>query len=518
MNHIAAPRIARRTFLKGSVVGGGLLVAGCGNDTDPGAGSNSAGESSAKTLRVGIPTDVELPKTQMFVATNQPLRRTVFDYLIDKNPDGTYRPALAREWEWNDDRTELVLTLRDGVTFHTGREFGPEDVLASVEAALSEESSAQAAKLLERAATIEESGPMEVTVTFDSPFPSYLDALAMLPIIDSETYPDIADGEQVVGTGPFQWKSWTPGREIEMVRSDSYWGDQPAIEEVLFRIIPEPEAMLAAMRSGELELVNRMTPRDASRLPEDRFVVDNSEGFDVYVGVNTDVQPLDDIRVRQAIAYALDRERIAEQVYSGLAEPSCVPWSSSVPGVTEEQTTHYAYDVERARTLLQEAGAEGAEVVLTSFAADPAYGAVEEIVQFGLEEIGLNVRSEAYDQAEFVEHLQAADFPGLWVTPIALTAMGPATALMTALPLTVGENTHNVTDAEYESLVEDLTTAASEEERETATSALTDYMLEQAFHNTVVQAQTPVVGVTGLSGVEVDLTLALDLTKATLST
>lgn len=507
-----APRIARRTFFKGSLLGAGLLVVGCGTGSDSGAGSGS----SAKTLRIGIPTDVELAKAQMFVASNQPLRRTVFDYLIDKNPDGTYRPALATEWEWNDDRTRLVLTLRDGVTFHTGRDFGADDVLASIEAARREESSAQAKKILARASSVEKTGPAEVTVGFSDPFPGYLDALAMLPIIDSETYADITKGEQVVGTGPFTWKSWVPGREIEMVRNDSYWDGKPLLGELRFRVISESEAMIAAMRSGELDLVNRMTPRDATRLPEDRFSVDSTQGFDVYVGANTTAPPLDDVRVRQAVAYALDRQRIAEQVYSGLAEPSSVPWSGSIPGVTKEQTAHYSYDVAKAKALLQEAGAAGATVGLTSFAADPAYAAVEEIVQFGLEEVGLTVNSEATDQAQFTKHLQAGDFPGLWVAPIALTTMGPATALMTALPLTVGKNTHNVDDPKYGSLIEDLISAPSDDEQAAATRALTDYMLEQAFHNTVVQAQTPVVGVSGLSGVEVDLTLAIDLTKAKL--
>lgn len=123
----------------------------------------------------------------------------------------------------------------------------------------------------------------------------------------------------------------------------------------------------------------------------------------------------------------------------------------------------------------------------------------------------------ALEQAEFTKHLQAADFPGLWVAPVALTTMGPTTALLTANPLTPGANTANVTDPKYQAMVETMATASSEDDRASATADLTDYMLKQAFHNTVVQAQTPVVSINGLTGVKTDLTLAPILTDARLA-
>lgn len=516
-----AGEISRRALLGAGVAAGGLLLArpfGAAALTGPAAsGARAMSSGGGGTLRVGIPNDINLPAIQVFQASNQPLRRTVFDYLIDKNPDGTYRPALATEWEWSDDNSELVVTLHDGVTFHTGRPFGPDDVVASVEAALAEGSGVQAAQLLKRAAGITASGDNEVTVSFDTPFTSYLDALAMLPMIDIETFEQASSGDEVIGTGPFRWNEWLPGDSLRLDRNPEYWRDGPILDAVEFRVITEPQAMLAAIRSGDLDLVNRMIPRDAASLEGDGYNVVATEGFDVYVGANTAVAPLDDVRVRQAVAYALDRERIAEQVYSGFAEPSAVPWASSTGGVTTEQVERYAFDLEQGRALLEEAGAVGTEIELTSFASDPAYAAVAEIVQFGLSEIGFEVNMMSYDQAQFVEQIQAASFKGLWVTPVALTTMGVTTAVLTANPLKPEGNAHNFATPEYSAAVESLVAATTSDELATATGELTEYLLEQSYHNTVVQAQTPSVGVAELTGVEVDLTLALDLTNAQLA-
>jgi len=468
---------------------------------------------------VGIPSDVTPDSAQVFQAANQPLRRTVFDYLLDKNADGTYRPALASSYEWNSDKTSLVLTLQDGVTFHSGRSFTADDVVFSVKTAMVDGSKVQASKLLSRASDITASGKNQITVTFDKPFAGYLDALAMLPIIDQKTYADIASGKQVVGTGPFSWKAWTPGSTLELARNADYWRDGlPYADAVEFSVISESQAMLAALQSGSLDLVNRMIPRDAATLKKNSdYTVQATEGFDVYVGVNVAVKPLDDIKVRQAIAYGLDRQRIADQVYSGFAEPSCVPWSSSTPGVTKDMIDHYTYNVDKGKALLSEAGATGTEIELTSFASDPAYAAIAQIVQYGLEQIGLKIKPASYDQATFTKQIQTASFKGLWVTPVALTTMGLVTAMLTANPLKVGQNAHNFTDPQYETDVNAVLDATTDDAFAQANATLTNFMLEQAYHNTVVQAQTPNVSVAGLSGVEADLTLAIDLTKAKLA-
>lgn len=509
MSEIPAHQLSRRTLLGGSLaLGGGLLIAGC----------DSGSARANNTLRIGVPTDVNLAAPQAFLSQNQPLRRTVFDYLIDKDHDGTYMPGLATGWEFSSDEKTLVLTLRDDVEFHTGRAFGPDDVVGSVQTALEPTASVQVAAILGRASDVRKTGKSEVTITFDEPFPVYLDALSALPIIDPETYSDLKDGTQVIGTGPFKWASWQPGVKYSMKRNESYWQEgKPSLQELAFSIISESQATLTALRAGELDLVDRMVARDAARLrDESNFSVTSAAAVEVYVGVDVETEPFRDVRVRQAVAYALDRQRIAEQVYLGFAEPSAVPWPSDTPGVTEDQVNRYAYDVDQGSALLEAAGATGAEVGLTWFPGDPTYSAAAEIVQFGLEQIGMKVKPVPMDTTEFVDHLINKNMPGLWVSPTATTTLGVPAGIMTAFPLRPDDNTHHFTPPEYEKLVNEVATSAPDKQAEPI-EELTEFMLEAAYHNTFVQAQQPVVGIAGVKGVRTDLTHALILTNATVT-
>jgi len=441
----------------------------------------------------------------------------VYDVVVDRGPDGEYLPSLASGWEWDAERTSLVITLRDDVTFHSGRSFGADDVVFLVEQALAEGSGAQVAALLRRG-QLRKTGDHELTVDFEAPFASYLDAFSALPVVDSETFAAIESGEQLIGTGPFTFESWTPGSSFEMKRYDSYWGDDVAFEELSFQVIPEPQASLAAMRSGDLDLTAGMIARDAATLEESGYTLFPSPGFDFYVGLNTAVKPLDDVRVRQAIAMALDRDRIVDQVFSGLAQASSIPWSSDTPGVTAEMVNHYSYDIESARALIEEAGATGAEVVITPSPQEPTYGAVAEIVQFGLSEIGLSPKLGTVDAAEFPSLMQAGGFPGIWIAVVGLTSLGPTTTLLAANPLQAEKNSHNYTPPEWQELVAGVVDAGSEEDHAAAVASLTEHLLEQAFHSSVVQSSSLVVGVEGMEGVELDSTLALVLTRAALTT
>jgi peptide/nickel transport system substrate-binding protein len=410
------------------------------------------------------------------------------------------------------------MDLVEGVTYHSGRDFGPDDVVFAIQTAMEKKSGVQEATLLRRASGIKKSGASQVTVTFDEPFVSYLDALAMIPIVDEKTYADVADGKQIVGTGPFTWKSWTPGSTVEMGRNDSYWQEgKPYLPGLNFSIVTESQALLAAMRSGDMDLAMRMLARDAASLQKDsKFSVSASPGYDTYVGVSTNVKPLDDVRVRQAIAYCIDRKRIADQVYQGFAEPSCCLWDSNTEGITDDMINHYSYDIDKAKSLLADAGASGAEIELAPSPQDPAFSSVGDIVRYGMEQAGLKVKNVSITAADWPKRNQAHDLPGLWISLVGLTVSGAVPTLLSSNPLTPDANTSHFTTDQYTSLTNALL-AASDDQKAAALGDLTSYMIDQAFHNTVVQAKVPIVNVAGLSGVTVDATLSLNLTDAKMS-
>lgn len=501
----------RRSFLGGTVLTGGLLLVGCDGDGAKGGGNS-------EHLHVGIADDVLPSSILRFIGANRCLRRTVYDVLLERNSDGSYVPSLATSWEWNTAKTTLVLNLQQGVTFHSGRSFGPEDVVFSIQQALLPKSGAQVLPMLKRARAVKATGTSQVTVTFDQPFTHFLDALAILTMVDKETYDDIATGKQLVGTGPFTWESWTPGSKVVMAKNDSYWQQgKPHLEGVELSIFKQSQAMLAALQSEQLELGLSVLARDAATLQKDkRFTVSSEPGIDFYVSLNTKIKPLDDTRVRQAIAYATDRKRVSDQVFKGFAEPSCVLWDSSTPGITESMINRYAYDIDKAKNLLAQAGAVSAKLDLTLAPADPAFGAAADIVQFGLEQAGLKISRVTLSTADFQERIQAFNLPALMVGHTGLTRAGPVPTLMSASTLTAAANAANFTPPQYAKLVNAVVSASSEDATKNVIAELSEYMLTQAFHNTMVQEKSPLVAVKKLSGVRTDTTSAVVLTDATL--
>lgn len=493
---------SRRGVLGGSIAAAATLwLAGC-SDSAPAATQGAAG----KRLRLSVDGDPALSRILGITPGNTSITRSIFDPLLERLPDGSYKPSLASEWAWNDDKTTLKLKLRDGVTFHSGRALTAEDVVATMTMAAKPTSGVQMARLLSRTSSIKASGDREVTVTMDKPFVGILDAFAAIPIIDSTTFDDLESATKVIGTGPFVWKSWTPGKSIVLDRNPSYWNkDHPFLAGLDMSIIGDGQAVVAALKAGDVALATKVLARDAATLAEDsRFTVPDGPGQDLYVGVNVTTKPLDDVRVRRAIGMALDRKRIADQVFKGYATPSCVPWAAGTPGVTAAQVDHFAYDVAAAKALVTEAGAAGAEVTIAARANNPSFVAVADIVYYGLQQIGLKPKIIKIDAPAYAEMMQGGTFTGLWVGNVGLTLVGQLTALLTANPFVIGKNTSKVSDPAYAGLVNGVVDAVDDAQRAQASAALTDYLLDQAFHLTVVQEQPPMVGVKALTGVEVD--------------
>ncbi len=501
MDRITELTLSRRAVMGGSLaVGAAVLLAGC-SDSAP-----SAVATGRRRLKMTVEGDPNFARILGITPGNTSITRSLFDPLLDRLPDGSYKPALASAWEWSQDKKKLVIKLRPGVTFHSGRALAASDVVATMKLAREASSGAQMARLLARTSGVTATGEREVTVTLDKPFVGILDAFSAIPIVDGSTLDDLATAKQVVGTGPFTWGSWTPGKDVVLNRNGSYWQQgRPYLDGLNMSIIGDGQAVLSAVQSGNVELATKILPRDAATLAKDsRFAVVDTPGQDLYVGVNVTTKPLDDVRVRRAIGMALDRARIAEQVFSGFAQASCVPWDKATPGVTAAQIAHFNYDVTTAKTLISQAGATGAEVTISARSNNPAFVAVADIVHYGLEQIGLKPKIVKTDAPQYAEAMQGGLFPGLWIGNVGLTAMGQVTALLTANPFVIDKNTSKFTDPAWAGLVNAVVNAVDDAQRAEASNKLTQYLLDQAFHLTVVQEKPPMVAVKGLTGIDVD--------------
>jgi peptide/nickel transport system substrate-binding protein len=185
--------------------------------------------------------------------------------------------------------------------------------------------------------------------------------------------------------------------------------------------------------------------------------------------------------VRQAIAWAIDRTKVLQEVYLNFGIVTSVPWSPISPAWTRAAASHYSYNPTQAKALLQQAGATGVNIGLAIDSADPAGSAANQIIQSNLADVGINVQVTSYDNATYSSHLGNADFDGLFTEAHSWGACHPATVLFGAYPFRATGNAANFSSPEYTKLSTAVWTASTPAQAAAANRAVTQYLLDQQF-------------------------------------
>jgi peptide/nickel transport system substrate-binding protein len=435
-------------------------------------------------------------------AGNSPWIRNVFETLTRIDTENFEpKPLLASSWTIAEDGMSIAIVLRDDVTFHSGRPMTAADIKFSFETAALPESASQVGFIAREFEAIEVVDDHNLTISFKRPLSNVFDFFEETYIVDSETYAQREDGSQIVGTGPYRFTNWSPGASITLERYDDYRVEDTAwFDEIEIAIIPDPTATIAALRSMRTQIATGLTPRDTlefNRNPQ--FSVVATGGTMYPLGLNVTIAPLDNKLVRQAIAHAVDRERINDQVFLGTGTVTDLFWSPSAPGYSAEQAEHYSYDPERARALIAEAGAEGASIPII-VPAIPSQRSIFEIVQNNLREVGLVPDAMVLDVADFDKRQVAGDLGAAFLLLHGQVGFSSAT-LLSSLPSLREGNPSEFWTEDYVALREAILASTTSEAMGQATSALSDYMLDEAFTTVLVQAPGQVVVSASVQGV-----------------
>ncbi len=295
--------------------------------------------------------------------------RRIFEGLTAIEPGGTdVVPALAESWEISADGLTYTFHLRPGVQFQDGTKMDAEAVAFSLERTIKQDHPlfatgqwAYAPVWLGGIADAEAVDELTLSVVLKNPDPSFLAKLTLpgsLIISPAAASADpAAFPRNPVGTGPYAFERWDAGSSIILRRFDGYWGDLGVPERIVYRWIAEDQARVAALLTGEADVI---VPVPADYVPQlagnSAITVLQQPGIHVwYLGLNTERGPTADLNVRKALAYAIDRAQITENILNGTA---IIADSPIVPGswAYEEDITRYDYDVERARELLAASG------------------------------------------------------------------------------------------------------------------------------------------------------------------
>jgi peptide/nickel transport system substrate-binding protein len=512
--------LTRRSILKGAALGGaGVLLA-----SSPAAaraailGHAAAGASAT----IGTTADFA-PSTIMRNGTNLSTVALIFDTLAGLDPKTNQLiPAVASGWKWNKAATEVTIDLRSDVYYHSGRRLTPADVIFSYQTATNPQYQAQVAPTVALAKKFQVTGKNQLKITLSRPDSAFELTFVYIPLIDKATASGLFTGQQVVGTGPFKFVSWTPLSNFQATRNPKYWQKgYPKLSGVTVNVYSAATAMTSALQGGQIDMAVNLVPAQAKLLADNpNLQVVSPDGWfsDYYVGVNTQAAPFTDARVRQAVAYALDRNRIMSEALAGFGTETCIPWSSKLPGIPASYERYYTYQPSKAAQLLKEAGVSKPTVTIMTPAGNAVTAAILNVVEYNLTQAGFNVNSQVIQATTFQSYLVGAKIPGLWINTVGQVNDNPiGTYLLGNAPLEVGANTSNWTDPKYKTLADDVVFARTVAEQKKANQALTLYMLKTAWHITVGQAPTVNVASKSLSGVVSSGELALSMTGATKS-
>ncbi|MDA8217917.1 MAG: ABC transporter substrate-binding protein [Dehalococcoidales bacterium] len=421
---------------------------------------------------------------QTTIVTNRVMWNTLIRTDTQLNP----QPELAEEWALSADGKVVTMKLRQGVKFHSGREFTSEDVKATWEFATTDEYVTQK-PMFQTIKAVETPDKYTVVLRMDEVYPGIFDLLDAMFIIDHESIGDAS--KNAVGTGPFRLDKFVPNERVEMVAFKDYWEKgKPYLDRVVHLSMPDLLAAAIALESGHVDCVMRPAYTDVARLMDahgGKYAVSmGPPGYSKFdLAVNVTAEHLKDKRVRQAIAHAVNRERFCRTTLYGLEEPSCLIWPSHSWAYFPDLEGTLGYDLDKAKSLLKEVGLDGGFDLEIMTNSKGGYGFLElgQILQADLKSIGVNARVVDLEPAVYTTRLVKLRDIQVATHAYGRTNRDPGTTLTAAKSWHTekqGAWTHFESD-EYDNLRTELQTTIDREKRKAICRTIQEMALDECF-------------------------------------
>lgn len=368
------------------------------------------------TLVYGSVTEVASLDPHVYQGTAwKTINLCIYNSLLGFNRLGEPAPSLAERWETPDAKT-IIFHLRKGVKFHKGQSFTAKDVKYSLERILDPATGATLRSNLKdvRITLVDD---YTVKIEKDVPDVTLLSVLAMgeTSIVSEEwmkTEPNIK--VEANGTGPFMLTGNEPKVRVVVERNPDYFEEGlPYLSKIDFRMIKDGEARVNALKTGAVDMIDTVPWKDIDILKAmPNINVDVADGEFMNLWLNTSKKPMDDPRVRRALAFGIDREAISEAAFFGYGAPLYGP--PTIKGswyYNDALANTFSHDPEKAKALLKEAGyPDGFELELLTYHGLPIYTVTAQIVQANLKEVGVDVKIQLSEWAALVEKKNKGDY------------------------------------------------------------------------------------------------------------
>lgn len=391
-----------------------LLVMALAASLLVGCGDSSQEREDKDTLTVAItgdPPTLDPHASSMSSSVNN--LNPVYETLVKYDDDGNIIPCLATEWERLDD-LHWRFKLRDDVYFHNGEKMTANDVLFSLKRATGPDG-AKVAYIMsaidaENSQVVDDYTIIIATHEPFAPLIGYLPYIGAVVVSEKEftENPEKA-ALNPVGTGPFKFVEWKKNDRCTYVRNEDYWGEKPAYKNLVIRTIVEANSRVIELESGNVDIIFDMPPNDVARLEgsPDVKVVKRLSTTVEFLGMNVTKEPLNDVRVRQAIDWAINEEALANAVWRGSAEYSPTTVTPNMK-YFDDSDTDCRYDVEKAKKLLKEAGVK--DLTLQLICAENVYRLnAATVIQDMLKDVGITVEVQSYESGTFLDMVDAGE-------------------------------------------------------------------------------------------------------------
>lgn len=387
-----------RNFLRAALFAAGAAVACLA----------PVGAQAKDTLTVDLPNDAAtLDPHVQWDTDSYTIYRNIFDNLVTRDASGKIVPQVASAWRYIDDNT-IEFTIRSGIKFHDGSALTPDDVAYSVTRIIDPNFKSPQLSQFNQIESATVVAPDKVVLKTKSPYPALLAQLVKLSIVPKAVVEKVGAQQfnlTPVGSGPYKLKAWLKGQSATLEAVDDYWRGKPPFKTVTFRTVADVATRVADLQTGKADIVRQLSPDEAVTLKKDpklQALAAPTERIG-YMFINAQWGPTADVRVRKAIAHAIDRKTLIEALLQGYGNPVDIVLTPANFGYVEG-IGGYDYDPAKAKALLKEAKAEGASL---AFLTSPAYDRrVVEALQQMLQEVGFKVDIQTSDQATFLRRRQ----------------------------------------------------------------------------------------------------------------
>lgn len=435
-----------------------LIISGCSGKTNQEKKETATKTEDIREISVRINSDPDfLDPHKAKASLTFRMMLNVFEGLVNPLPDGTVEPAIAKEYTISEDGLVYTFTLRDGVKFHNGDPVTVNDVKYSFERIMGTKTGQPLSADFDNIASIETPDDQTVVISLKKPDSTFL---YRLTANNSAIIPESNDANQntqPIGTGPFKFVEYNPENNLVIEKNKDYWKkDTPYLDKVTFVFQTDNQSALVSLQGRQVDLTD-IPSHTLAEIEKDFSIIKQENNSVFLLGFNNAKKPFDDVRVRQAINYAINKDEIIEATFSGYATKLGSNMSPAMGSFYKKGLEdYYQPDEHKAKKLLADAGyPNGFTTTLTVSSHNEIYSNAAQVVVEQLKKVGINAEIKVIEWAKWLEDVYTKkDYD---MTLIDFTGkLDPYKVLGRYVSTNKGSNLVNFNNLEYDKLMADV--------------------------------------------------------------